>query len=72
MPAVLASRRASRHAGTMPDRPFPAVEALIRRVQRIAVTRPDPLHILPILIIATMFLTQYITPSPGMDPTSAA
>ena len=28
---------------------------------------PDPLHILPILIIITMFLTQYITPSPGMD-----
>ncbi|HET7104596.1 MAG TPA: membrane protein insertase YidC, partial [Terracidiphilus sp.] len=30
---------------------------------------PDPTHILPILIIVTMFLTQYITPSPGMDPT---
>jgi YidC/Oxa1 family membrane protein insertase len=29
---------------------------------------PDPLHILPILIIITMFLTQYITPTPGMDP----
>ncbi|HVC46392.1 MAG TPA: membrane protein insertase YidC [Terracidiphilus sp.] len=29
---------------------------------------PDPTHILPILIIMTMFLTQYITPSPGMDP----
>jgi len=29
---------------------------------------PDPAHILPILIIVTMFLTQYITPSPGMDP----
>jgi YidC/Oxa1 family membrane protein insertase len=29
---------------------------------------PDPLHILPVLIILTMFLTQYITPSPGMDP----
>jgi YidC/Oxa1 family membrane protein insertase len=28
---------------------------------------PDPLHILPILIIVGMFLTQYITPSPGMD-----
>ena len=28
----------------------------------------DPLHILPILIIASMFLTQFITPSPGMDP----
>jgi YidC/Oxa1 family membrane protein insertase len=30
---------------------------------------PDPLHILPILIIMTMCLTQFITPSPGMDPT---
>jgi len=29
---------------------------------------PDPTRILPILIIVTMFLTQYITPSPGMDP----
>ena len=29
---------------------------------------PDPLHILPILIVLTMFLVQYITPSPGMDP----
>jgi len=29
---------------------------------------PDPRYILPILIILTMFLTQYITPSPGMDP----
>ena len=29
---------------------------------------PDPLHVLPILIIVTMFLTQFITPSPGMDP----
>ena len=29
---------------------------------------PDPIHILPILIIISMFLTQYITPSPGMDP----
>jgi YidC/Oxa1 family membrane protein insertase len=31
-------------------------------------SQPDPTHILPILIIVTMFLTQYITPSPGMDP----
>ncbi len=30
---------------------------------------PDPLYILPVLIIVTMFLTQFITPSPGMDPT---
>jgi YidC/Oxa1 family membrane protein insertase len=29
---------------------------------------PDPLKILPIIIIVTMFLTQFITPSPGMDP----
>ena len=29
---------------------------------------PDPSHVLPIIIIITMFLTQYITPSPGMDP----
>lgn len=30
---------------------------------------PDPLYILPVLIIVTMFLTQFITPSPGMDAT---
>jgi YidC/Oxa1 family membrane protein insertase len=29
---------------------------------------PDPLYILPVLIIISMFLVQYITPSPGMDP----
>jgi YidC/Oxa1 family membrane protein insertase len=29
---------------------------------------PDPSHALPILIIISMFLTQFITPSPGMDP----
>jgi YidC/Oxa1 family membrane protein insertase len=29
---------------------------------------PDPLHILPIIIIVSMFVTQFITPSPGMDP----
>jgi len=28
----------------------------------------DPIYILPGIIILTMFLTQYITPSPGMDP----
>jgi YidC/Oxa1 family membrane protein insertase len=28
---------------------------------------PDPLHIFPILIIVTMFITQIITPAPGMD-----
>lgn len=31
-------------------------------------SNPDPLHVLPIIIIASMFLTQFITPSPGMDP----
>src|SRR5208337_3112890 len=30
---------------------------------------PDPLHILPILIIISMFLVQFLTPSPSMDPT---
>ncbi len=30
---------------------------------------PDPLHILPVLIIVSMFFVQFITPSPGMDPT---
>jgi len=29
----------------------------------------DPLYVLPGIIILTMFLTQFITPSPGMDPT---
>ncbi len=29
---------------------------------------PDPLHILPGIIIVSMFLIQYLTPSPGMDP----
>lgn len=42
-----------RDAATMPDRPFPAVEALIRRVQRIAASRPDPLHILAQTITMT-------------------
>jgi YidC/Oxa1 family membrane protein insertase len=31
-------------------------------------SQPDPTHVLPIFVIITMFLTQYITPSPGMDP----
>jgi hypothetical protein len=30
----------------MPDRPYPAIDALIRRVQRVAADRPDPTHIL--------------------------
>jgi YidC/Oxa1 family membrane protein insertase len=28
----------------------------------------DPLYILPILMVVSMFLMQYLTPSPGMDP----
>ena len=31
-------------------------------------SNPDPLYILPILIIISMFLVQFITPSPGMPP----
>jgi YidC/Oxa1 family membrane protein insertase len=29
---------------------------------------PDPWHILPVFVIVSMFLTQFLTPSPGMDP----
>ncbi len=29
---------------------------------------PDPFHILPIFFIVSMFLVQYLTPSPGVDP----
>ncbi len=29
---------------------------------------PDPLHILPIFVILSMFTVQYLSPSPGMDP----
>jgi YidC/Oxa1 family membrane protein insertase len=29
---------------------------------------PDPLHILPIFFIISMFLVQWLTPSPGVDP----
>ncbi|MFT4114383.1 membrane protein insertase YidC [Silvibacterium sp.] len=29
---------------------------------------PDPWHILPVFVIVSMFLTQYFTPSPGVDP----
>ncbi len=29
---------------------------------------PDPTYVLPAVFILTMFLVQYITPSPGMDP----
>ena len=31
-------------------------------------TAPDPLFILPVLNLVTMWLTQKLTPSPGMDP----
>ena len=44
----------------MPDRTLPAVEALVRRVQRVAANRPDPLHILA----QTIGMTGAI----GMDP----
>jgi hypothetical protein len=30
----------------MPDRPYRAVDDLIRRVQRVVANRPDPMHIL--------------------------
>ena len=29
---------------------------------------PDPTHVLPIFVIISMFLVQYLSPSPGMDP----
>ncbi|MBX6361577.1 membrane protein insertase YidC [Pseudacidobacterium ailaaui] len=29
---------------------------------------PDPLHILPLFFIVSMFLVQWLTPSPGVDP----
>jgi len=29
---------------------------------------PDPLHILPLLIVGSMMLTQWMTPMPGVDP----
>jgi YidC/Oxa1 family membrane protein insertase len=28
----------------------------------------DPYHVLPVIIIASMFLVQFLTPAPGMDP----
>ena len=30
-----------------------------------------PIHVLPIILVATQFLTQRMTPSPGMDPSQA-
>jgi hypothetical protein len=56
----LIRRRPIGHPDGMPDRPFPAVEALVRRVQRAAANRPDPLHILA----QTIGMTGTI----GMDP----
>jgi YidC/Oxa1 family membrane protein insertase len=29
---------------------------------------PDPYHVLPVLMIVSMFLVQFYTPSPGVDP----
>jgi hypothetical protein len=43
-------RRLTGNAGAMPDRPFRAVDELIRRVQRVAAGRPDPTHILAQMI----------------------
>ncbi len=34
----------------MPDRPFRALDELIRRVERVAADRPDPLHVLSQMI----------------------
>jgi YidC/Oxa1 family membrane protein insertase len=31
-------------------------------------SRPDPLHILPVFFVISMFLVQWLTPAPGMDP----
>ena len=42
--------RITGHAGVMPDRPFRAVDELIRRVQRVAADRPDPVHVLAEMI----------------------
>jgi hypothetical protein len=43
-------RRLTGNAGAMPDRPFRAVDELIRRVQRIAAGRPDPTYVLAQMI----------------------
>ena len=34
-------------------------------------SQPDPWHILPIFMIVSMFLVQFYTPSPGVDPAQA-
>jgi YidC/Oxa1 family membrane protein insertase len=31
-------------------------------------TAPDPLYILPVIMVLSQFLMQYYTPSPGVDP----
>ncbi len=31
-------------------------------------SRPDVHHVLPVFFVVSMFLTQYLTPAPGMDP----
>jgi hypothetical protein len=42
--------RMTGHAIAMPERPFRAVDELIRRVKRVAADRPDPVHILAQMI----------------------
>jgi hypothetical protein len=50
MTRLLLARREVRDAASMPDRdpdrPFPEIDKLIRRVQRVVANRPDPMHIL--------------------------
>jgi hypothetical protein len=43
---LLPFRYSRRDVTAMPDKSFPAVDALIRRVQRVAASKPDPMHIL--------------------------
>jgi hypothetical protein len=44
----------------MADRPYPAIDQLIRRIQRVAANRPDPAYVLA----QTITMTGAI----GMDP----
>ena len=46
-------RPSAGHAAAMPDRHFPAIDGLSRRVQRVAANRPDPLRILAKTITMT-------------------
>jgi hypothetical protein len=48
------------HPEAMADRPYPAVDQLIRRIQRAAANRPDPAY----LLAQTITMTGAI----GMDP----